>query len=432
MAEERATSLIPGWVKAIGSSVFGLIGGAALMYLTPLVNNAVKPAEPVANFGYQAQGLAVTFQNRASNATDGWWDFGDGSALEPFVPNQPTIAHSYTKPGPYSVKLNLTNLFNEKSERTVTINLEAGAAPAPVVEQFDVAPLSPGMTNPAVYRLVAKVKNADQLIWCYGDCKPFEVSTETGGVLEKWVTLDDPGYHTFRVVAVSGKYTVEKAAQPVWVDAAPSANAPIATLTVVYEAVHVERQENVAADVRLPWKLDCRDNLCTVAVDWLPKPGFQVAKAELNGTGKDARVRGVPRVDIAPDHSKVVVTADLMRPSGLLSHMIPAPHHVPIKVTLEKRSAATTKAFEVPACLKVPGQTVIPIPPMSGYWQATKRQVTLDVKEGARKIWSGSDMPVNRPLQLQGHPVVVNAAVQNNQVVLTVTNPQVGLVPQGN
>ncbi len=31
-----------------------------------------KPPDPVANFGYQAQGLAVTFQNRCTNATDGW------------------------------------------------------------------------------------------------------------------------------------------------------------------------------------------------------------------------------------------------------------------------------------------------------------------------------------------------------------------------
>ncbi len=82
--------------------------------------------------------------------------------------------------------------------------------------------------------------------------------------------------------------------------------------------------------------------------------------------------------------------------------------------------------------LNVPGQTVIPLPAPSGYWQATSRHVTLDLKEGQRKVWSGTDMPVNRPLQLQGHPVVVNATVQNNQIVLTVTNPPGGTAPLGN
>ena len=48
------------------------------------------------------------------------------------------------------------------------------------------------------------------------------------------------------------------------------------------------------------------------------------------------------------------------------------------------------------------------------YWQVTKRQVTLDITEGDRKIWSGADMPVNRPVQLQGHTVVVSATVINS------------------
>jgi PKD repeat protein len=429
MAEEKTKSSVPGWLKAAGSSVFGIIGGAILMYLTPLVNNAVKPAEPIANFGYQAQGLNVTFQNRSTNATDGWWDFGDGTALEPFSPQQPTIAHGYTKAGPYSVKLSLTNLFNEKAERTVTINLDSAAPVTPVVEKFEVAPLRDNMTIPAVYKVVTQVKNADQIIWCCGEGKPIEVSTETGGVLEKYVTIEEPGYHTFRIVAVNGKQTVQKDSAPVWVSAAPTGDRPIARMTVIYEAVHVERRENVPVNVRLPWKVDCRENLCTASVDWLPNFGYQVVKAELNGTGKDARVRGVPSVEVARDGSRVTVTAEMVRPSSF-ANLIPSAHQVPIKVTLEKRSAPTTKPIEFSLCLNVPGQTEFPIPPLSGYWQATKRQVSLNLEEGARKIWSGSDMPVNRSLQLQGHPMLVSGAVQGNKVVLTVTSPT-GAAPIG-
>src|SRR6266567_1407707 len=152
MAEESTKSGgIGSWVKAGVSSVFGLVSGAALMYVTPLVNHVIKPPEPVANFGFQAQGLAVTFQNRATNATDGSWDFGDGSALEPFSPKQEAIAHTYAKPGSYLVKLGLTNLFNEKNERAVTVSLDPGA---PVIEQFEAFSVSPGMGVPANFRVV--------------------------------------------------------------------------------------------------------------------------------------------------------------------------------------------------------------------------------------------------------------------------------------
>ncbi len=86
MAEEKAPSKIGGWLKAGITSVMGLCSGAVLMYVSPLVTNVVKPAKPLANFSQSVQGRTVTFQNRSSGASDGWWDFGDGSALERFPP----------------------------------------------------------------------------------------------------------------------------------------------------------------------------------------------------------------------------------------------------------------------------------------------------------------------------------------------------------
>ena len=100
--ETAKSSLIGGWVKAAATSVFGLISGAVLMCLTPLFESAIKPARPVANFAHQAQGLTVHFSNRSTGAVQGWWDFGDGSALEPFSPKQETVSHAYAKPGTYT------------------------------------------------------------------------------------------------------------------------------------------------------------------------------------------------------------------------------------------------------------------------------------------------------------------------------------------
>lgn len=429
MAEDAPKSRIPGWVKAGATSAFGLVSGAVLMYLTPLVQNAVKPPEPVANFGFEAKGLAVTFQNRAANATDGWWDFGDGTALEPFSPQQPTVAHAYAKPGSYSVKLSLTNLFNEKADRTVTVTVDAGTAPAPVIDKFEVTPYPPGKTSaPAVFLLRAEVKNADQVIWCCGDDRPLVFSPETGGVQEHYVTIEKPGKYSFRVVAVAGKQSVEKMSAPQLVTIPASGETPSATVTVTYEAVHVERKDSMIP-VRLPWKLGCRDSVCPVSVEWKAAQGYRIVSAELNGTGKDSRVRGVPEVKIAPDGQTLVVSADLNRPS-LFEHFIPD-HPVSVKVTQEKRSAPITRTFPLQMEVKVPGQTVMPLPALTNYWLATKRQVTLDLTEGNRKIWSGADMPVNRPLQLQGHAVMVSATVQNNQLVLTVTNPVSGPTPIG-
>lgn len=202
-----------------------------------------------------------------------------------------------------------------------------------------------------------------------------------------------------------------------------SGGAPSATVTVTYEAVHVERKENVIP-LRLPWKEGCRDSVCPVSVEWSAWQDYQIVKAELMDPGKNARVRGTPAVTIAPNGQKLIVSAELNRPT-FFARIIPD-HPVYVKVTQEKRLAKTRALPPLATEVKVPGQTVLPLPTLNSYWQATKRQVTLDLVEGNRKVWSGPQMPVNRPLQLQGHAVMVSATVQNDQLVLTVTNPVSG------
>jgi PKD repeat protein len=430
MAEQSAKgSAVVGWLKAGVTSTFGLVSGAVLMYVTPLFNNAVKPPEPVANFGYQAQGLVVTFQNRANGATDGWWDFGDGSPLEPFSPKQDTVAHTYAHTGSYSVKLSLSNVFNEKSDRTVNITLDPTTAPGPVIEQFQVIPLSPAMAAPAVFRIIAKVKNTDLLVWSSGEARPIEVSADTAGVQERWVTVEEPGYCTFRLVAAGAKQTVEATSKPVWVGVAD--NGPTATVKVTYEAVQVDRKENVTLNVPLVWKADCKDTVCPVAGQYLAPPGYKVVHAEPGARAKDPLLQGLPSVAVGPDKDKVIVSGQMIRLPGTPAQSTPS-CCVPVVVTLEKRTAPKSRPIELPMCLKVPGQTIIPIPSLSSNWQATNRTITLDLREGDRSIWSGKDLPTNRQVQLRGRPVLVNATLQGNQIVLTVTDPRAGLPPLGN
>jgi PKD repeat protein len=70
----------------------------------------------VANFAVTADGLTVTCESRATGES-GWWDFGDGTPLEPFDPGQPTQTHTYAKPGCYAVKLTVRNFLAEVNER---------------------------------------------------------------------------------------------------------------------------------------------------------------------------------------------------------------------------------------------------------------------------------------------------------------------------
>ena len=76
-----------GIVKAAMGGFAGLAAGVFGVYATALVDQVAKPGKPVANFAVNADGLRVNFQNQATGQT-GWWDFGDGSPLEPFAPDQ--------------------------------------------------------------------------------------------------------------------------------------------------------------------------------------------------------------------------------------------------------------------------------------------------------------------------------------------------------
>src|SRR5438552_2023715 len=69
----------PGWLKAFYGTLAGVLSGACMMYLSPLLDKVIKPAKPVANFAVDVQGLSVQLHNRSSSKADGWWDFGDGA-----------------------------------------------------------------------------------------------------------------------------------------------------------------------------------------------------------------------------------------------------------------------------------------------------------------------------------------------------------------
>ena len=119
--EAGVRSKVSGWFKAGVTSVIGLFSGAVLMYGTSLVNTVIKPAKPVPNFSIQVTGSLVNVNNKSTGGTQGWWDFGDGTALEPFDPKVSNVQHTYAKPGTYKVTAKLMVDSKEVNRSTAEI-----------------------------------------------------------------------------------------------------------------------------------------------------------------------------------------------------------------------------------------------------------------------------------------------------------------------
>src|SRR5438128_1815112 len=101
---ERLGAMPAQIVADFAHELAGPMSGAFMMYLSPLLDKVVKPAKPVANFAVDHQGTTVMFHNRSAGGSEGWWDFGDGSPLEPVLAGQEAVSHTYANPGAYIAK----------------------------------------------------------------------------------------------------------------------------------------------------------------------------------------------------------------------------------------------------------------------------------------------------------------------------------------
>lgn len=429
MAEDNKakSGKLVGWVKTGIGSVVMAAGGAALMYLTPLVDTVLKPDKPIANFGHSVSGLNVTFQNRASGAYEGWWDFGDGTPLEAFDPKQEAITHSYPRPGMYSAKLVVRNATREENERTVSVNLEGSNAENPAVEAFSVIPLRPDLSAPATFRILGKVKNADYCIWAMGEDRPLEISPDVTGTLDRLVTLKEPGYYTFRLVAVGGKKTAEKA-ESVFVGV-PNTTQPEAMLQVTYEAIRVERQD-VPINLQIRYPASHPDSKYHFSIERGIEPGFDLVGVRFTKPVSESFVKN-PKVSISADKKKVVLSGELLKTG---SKSAPLPTWVaPMIVTLEKRSAPVKQTSDpVMVNLSVPGSTVVPMPKLAAGWVETSRKMTLELRDGANLVYRDSKMPLGAVVQMKSRPVRVTAVEQAGALRLDVVDNKTGFTPLGN
>jgi len=421
MADEKPASKTPGWVKAVGTSLFGLVSGAALMYLTPLVNNVIKPGKPVPNFAQQTSSLTVTFNNRSTGGVQGWWDFGDGSALEPFEPNKDVVTHTYPRSGTYQVKLSLQNLLGEEAERTVSVNLDTATASAPSIEAFAVIPLSGG-NAPATFKIVSQVKNAKLIAWDLGEGK---LKTETSPSSERLVTLREPGDYRIRLLAFNGDQIVEES-KHVFVGVGDS-NKPMATLKVVYEGVQIE-QKTQSQSIVLAWDPKHQGTTCPVNREVAVAQGWVIADAKVEPPGKE-QVRGV-KAEIVQGQTRLRVSGELVKPKNPLISKVTAPQCVVrVNLILVRRSAPVTIATDAVAFeLTAPGSTPLPVPPPPAGMEVQSKRFALEIKDGQQVLWNTPGLPTAAQVAMKSRPMRVTAVEQGNQLRVDVVEAK-GAIP---
>jgi hypothetical protein len=410
-----------GWLKAGFTTLFGLASGAVLMYLTPLVDRVIKPSKPLANFGVELQGVQATFQNRAENGSEGWWDFGDGSPLEPFNPQQASLTHPYPRPGSYTAKLTVRSLFGEESERSTTVQVDAAAAGPPEIAGLDVQPARADTYAPATFRISRKVNNADLCVWTGGADQPLLLETDPPASAVRYLTFNKPGQHTIRLAVIQGKKVVERTAT-VQVQQPPVGTA-IAVLNVTRQAAQVRKVER-PQNVVIAFPDGHAGNTYAFSKDIPTAPGWQILAARLGQHANDANVKDL-KVAVAPGGSKAVLTAQLLKPAGLLPFKRGGPGPrcaVEVVLTLQRQEAAGAGPVETVARpLALPGSTVVALPKLQSGWVQKTCAIAMDLYDGPREVQHHAALPANEVVTLGNRAWRLTATAVGDQVRIDTT-----------
>lgn len=427
-----ATGKVPGWMKGMVGGMAGLLSGAIMMYVTGFVNTVIKPAKPIANFAVDHQGLSVTFHNRSNTGDSGWWDFGDGSPLEPATSKTESVAHTYPKPGTYTAKLSLRNLLNEESDRTVAIDLTEGPAnETPEIATFYAVPVSRGSYAPATFRLVSRVKSTQLLVWDFGDERPFEVDAEPGNDHERLVTFQKPGGWVVKLAAVNGRQVVEKS-EVVCVDVAPE-NSVTAFLTVTEEASKREQIED-SISLTESFLATNKADKQSIARQVPVRQGFDITDAKLEVIAGQTNVRDL-KIQVAADRKSALLSGELVRPAaGVFSKQKNLPT-LTLKVVLteEKKTPVKRPPVQVTTTLKVPGTGYLAMPPVPAGWVDVRYQMRLELRDGNTIIWPESQLPRNASITVNGRSCTLSAVqASDQQVRIDLVDSRPGTPPTAN
>ncbi len=166
----------------------------------PLVPAGEAPVLPVAKFksnvteGYAP--FSVQFKDQSENATEIYWDFGDGATS-----NQQNPTHTYSTAGNYTVTLTATNADGQ-SANTSEIKVKLLQKP---IAAFS-ASVTSGTAPLKILFTDSSIGEATSFIWNFGD------GTNSRHAMNETHTFTKPGIYTvtLTVTNAAGSNTVKK------------------------------------------------------------------------------------------------------------------------------------------------------------------------------------------------------------------------------
>jgi PKD repeat protein len=374
------------FAKMVLGGGLGLVTGAVAMYSQAAFDRLVKPAKPLANFQATADGLTVRCENRATGQS-GFWDFGDGSALEPYDPAQETVAHTYAKPGNYNVKLIVRNFLMDEADRSVSVEVANPPATAmatlvndaPRILDLKVEAIRDQV--PATYRITGKLENADEVVWRLGDKTEHAVAPP--GAIDRYVTFDKDGQFPIVLTALS-KSRKDPQVVVQAVDVKKIQNDTYEALVSVTDVV--TRSETRQTLVNVPAPVRDTAGITRGISRTLTAPGGLIIKA-VPDQKLPAAVKNV-KIEIAKDQKSAILSGEwalsgdaLMKAAGGSDVIIP------VVVTEERRSTYSPATQRISGVMDAQQQIVMTLPPrvIGG---ASTRTVTVDFgisyKDGRR------------------------------------------------
>ena len=386
------------------STVVGLLSGAVLVYLSPLVNNAIKPPRPVPNFAYTAEGTQVTFANSSTGGTQGWWDFGDSTALEPFSPNQAEVVHKFPGPGSYTVKLVLSNLIGEDADRAVSLKIDASGSSTPSIQNLQAICKSTAV--PATVTLRADVKNADSVLWSIDDLPLIIDEVPSGGQMSRIVTFTYYGNKNIRLVALNGKNHVESSTA-VWVDVPEDT-----PRMLVYATETPTRVRMMPYSVMFP-ALHGGDNFPFAIERKVRHATEAIVDAHLDQAPDERLVRNA-QLRIAADRRSFVLQGDLVRTGTATPSWC---GNVEV-TTMAANAAATPTGEPLARTLTLPGRTIIDLP---ANFVDGKKGLQWEIRQGMDVLMHDGKSPmtpVTQQVQMGNRPYRVQVQQVGTQLVI--------------
>ncbi len=427
-------SFFKGWLKTALGTIGGVLSGACVVYFTAFIDRTVKPSKPTPNFRTVPAGLTVQFQN-LSQSGDGWWDFGDGSPLEPVSDDHAFVSHTFPKAGDYTVRMTLHNLLNEEAERSVTVHVSGDAASndLPEIESLTVTPFTAGSCAPATFDIQWSIKNAQVRVIDFGNNQPLDITSDPNGSQQRSVIFQKPGSYIVKVAAIKGKKYQEKTAVVTVVDA-PIGSAT-AMLTVTGTATRIEAPVRPFTFAQ-SFPREVTGDVYPFQRSWPASPGYSFADIRLKSAdGREVVVTGQQmnldvnqlglhnarnlQITFNSDRTSVMLSGELVRaPAGksqsaklVLPATIMEQRKVP--VTLNPQSVTTVIPIPVSGA---PSSVSFTYPSLESGLENVQRHALVQVSEPGAMKWHDVSSTGATKITLGAQEYLVSVHEQGEQV----------------